>query len=499
MANQVSARLKGDDYQHLYAWQFVLELLMPKKRVQLVTIEDALAGSMDDVTVQHETKALEPDKFHQVKYHVDQRDMYSSDFIITPLKSGEASLLGKFWSSWKLLQSQNPHRPIELYLVSNWTWDPQDKLRAFIDGHDNSIKQEFLTSRPRTDVGKIRNKWQTALEANDIDFNNFISSLRFRLGFDCAQELEKRVEERMDALHLHSDINALLIATGIVREWVKTKVQALSCKDVKETLQKHKLYLPEEREKSVTIYLTTIKTQKFDIVPDHIIDWRNYFDGEPNKRGHQLKNPADWNKALLPELQSLEAQVNNETEYRLIRARGLSRLSAWFAFGHCFSSVARYTIEVDQNGDLWRTDAIATPDFQIVATSENHLPDGEILDGEGDTVAVGISVTGLIDDDVRLYLSKRKEKVASLLLIRPDRNLDRECLKSAEDVVAFADRAKEVTRSFAKRWNAHRLLVFYWGPLSGACFLGHRFNAVCPEIQIMEDQQPGYAPSFILK
>lgn len=50
MANQVAARLKGDDYQYLYAWQFVLELKMPRWKVRLVTIEDALAGSVDDVT-----------------------------------------------------------------------------------------------------------------------------------------------------------------------------------------------------------------------------------------------------------------------------------------------------------------------------------------------------------------------------------------------------------------------------------------------------------------
>jgi hypothetical protein len=73
MANQVAARLKGDDYQHLYAWQFVLELLMPKRKVRRVTVEDALAGSMDDVTIQHEIGTSIPDGFHQVKYHVDQR------------------------------------------------------------------------------------------------------------------------------------------------------------------------------------------------------------------------------------------------------------------------------------------------------------------------------------------------------------------------------------------------------------------------------------------
>jgi hypothetical protein len=49
------------------------------------------------------------------------------------------------------------------------------------------------------------------------------------------------------------------------------------------------------------------------------------------------------------------------------------------------------------------------------------------------------------------------------------------------------------------RWSTtRRLLLFYFGPLSGACFLGHQLNAVARQIQIMEDQDPGYAPAFLL-
>ncbi|HZF11314.1 MAG TPA: hypothetical protein VFE33_21180 [Thermoanaerobaculia bacterium] len=53
-------------------------------------------------------------------------------------------------------------------------------------------------------------------------------------------------------------------------------------------------------------------------------------------------------------------------------------------------------------------------------------------------------------------------------------------------------------RAFAREHEARRLLFYYYGPLSGACFLGHQLNAVAREIQVMEDQQPGYAPSFLL-
>ena len=58
----------------------------------------------------------------------------------------------------------------------------------------------------------------------------------------------------------------------------------------------------------------------------------------------------------------------------------------------------RYTIEVDQQNEHWRTDATSSPDFMLTAVEGL---DGEVLDGEGETVAVGISISGPIAADVR--------------------------------------------------------------------------------------------------
>lgn len=498
MANQVAARLCGDDYQHLYAWQCALELKQPNSKVRLVTVEDAFAGSVDDVTVLHDVNTNLADRFYQVKYHVDHRSVYSTN-ILTNCKPGEKkSLLEKFWYSWNLLRNRNPEREINLYLVSNWTWDTTDLLKTCFSGHDGSIKNDFLLAKPRSELGKIRKIWQEVLEAGDDDFQRFISCLRFKLGFDCSEELEKRVSERMEHLRLRSDKSALLTAVGIVRDWIKVGKRDLTLEEFESMLKEYKLYRTENEERGITIYLTTIKEQKFDISPDYSIDWREHFVGEPGKKGHQLKNPSEWNTLLLPNLKHLEEQINNETDCRLVRARGLARLSAWFAFGFLFSEVARYTIEVDQVGQLWRTDADPSTDFCLDITSNETLPEGEMLDCEGSTVAVGLSVTGSLDNDVREYLANRTDKVAALLLLRPERELGRDCLRSASDAVALADIFKRYVRDFVKRWKAKRLLLFYFGPLSGACFVGHRLNAVCQEIQIMEDQQPGYAPSFLL-
>ncbi len=498
MANQVAARLSGDDYQHLYAWLTILELKMPREEVAHVTVEDETTGSVDDVTVIHEAASNKPDKLYQIKYHVDQRSQYSTD-VLLEAKGNETSLLQKFWRTWESLRLKRPDRPMELHLISNWTWDAQDKVSSCIGGRNSAISDDFLNASPRSDIGKLRKRWQEHLRASDEDFVQFIGTLRFRLGFDCADQLEQRTIERMEWMGLRSDSAALLVATGIVRTWVKEGKQELLSKDLERILLTHDLYLPASTEKGIVVYLSTIKKQQFDLEPDYHLDWREHFEGAPIRGGHQLLKPNEWNATLLPQLYTLETTISNGTASRLIHARGLSRLSAWFAFGYAFSDVARYTIEIDQNSSLWRTDAIPTESFKMITSTSEAAVGEEGLQGDIATVAVGISVTGSLDEDVRAYLKQNSHLAGALLLLRPEREVGPDCLRNANDVVALATQAKVHIRSFVKAHKATNLLLFYFGPISGACFIGHRLNAVCRQIQIMENQQPGYAPSFLLE
>jgi hypothetical protein len=245
--------------------------------------------------------------------------------------------------------------------------------------------------------------------------------------------------------------------------------------------------------------MNTIGERIFDLDPDYTLDWRRYFEGQPGLKGHKLKNPANWNKKLLPELRGVLEEVRATNRCNLVRVRGLARLSAWFAFGFTFSEVAGFVIEVEQQNQHWRTDVSPSGDFKLAVSSKGGSADGEVISGVGTTVACGISVTGSLDEDVRAYLSHLEgESAAALLLMRPERELGRECLRGAADAVALARGVKERLRPFVEHWSATRLLLYYFGPLSGACFIGHQLNAVCRGIQIMEDQQPGYAPSFVL-
>ena len=493
MANAVSARLKGDDYQHLFAWLHALELLMPQRLVSKVIVEDAKAVSADDVTLLREDTAHPPDRYHQIKNHVDHRKGYSVA-VLTRREKGESSLLQKWLRSWEVLIAARPNRPLEIDIVSNWGWVPGDDLAGFVDGQCNGLKDEFFTATGKKKAAQLRAKLAAHVGATVARFDEFARTLRFHFGYACWQVMAERAAERMEHHGLKFHDNALLIAVGIVRGWVKDGRQEITRADLEAIITRHDLWLPEEARPSVNVYLSTIKEQQFDVDPDYLLDWRDYFLGSPAVRGHEPMDPADWNGKMLPELQALEARVSSETKKRLIRARGLARLSAWFAFGHVFCDVAGYTIELDQHGQLWQSDAQPGGDFTLASNG----PDGEALDPDGEAVAVAISVSGDLEADIRRHLEHRTQRVKAVLFVRPTRNLDRHCLRDAGDAVALADGVKAAMREFAKRHGAKRVLLYYLGPLSGACFIGHRLNAVCREVQIMEWSDPNYVPSFTL-
>lgn len=490
MANQVAARLAGDDYQHLLAWNEMLSLLKPRARVREVIVEDPDGGHVDDVTTLYEPDAARPDVFEQVKYHIDHRGQYSTDFLLEKATPASRSLLEKFFITWRKL-NPNASNGLVLRLTSNWSWDGTDHVRSCIQGKDTSLAPEFFTATPNQKIGKVRERWRTHVGAEPAEFEAFARTLRFRVGFDCFDEVAERVAERMENLGLRYDDAALVVAVGIVRELIKSGDSSVDAQKLQQILERYDLVRPKEDEPSTVIYLTSVKTQEFEVPPDVHLDWRHYFAGDPLKKGHAVIDPRVWNEEMLPELQRLEAELNAQSGSRLIRARGLARLSPWFAFGHTFSEVARYTIEVDQQGNLWRTD-VAPSDVEAVEGKREEV-DG----GEASTVAIGISITGSLDADVRSYIIDHRA-AANILFLRPNRELGRAVFTSAADVSGFARTAKERMRAFVKEHQATRLMLFYFGPLSGACFLGHQLNAVAREIQIMEDQQPGYAPSFLL-
>jgi hypothetical protein len=499
--------LAGFDYQHLYSWWLILGLKLPDEKVQKIIVENGQAGYVDDVTahsepdnitINYEPGTTSPDRFYQIKYHVNHRDTYSSKNLIQATH-GHKSLLEKFWFTWKQLRQETPGRVVELYLISNWAWAGKDVLGAWVSGNTDRIKaNEFMAEKLDSPVGKVRTEWQQKLNASDKEFDEFINSLHFRLGYSASVLSDDLVTERMKRLNMRTDPAILKVVVGIVRAWIISNQREITPNILEAELQRYNCYLPVEEERCIVIHMETIVKIKPNREPDHLLDWVDEFvDKNEKEKGHQLHNPDNWNAKLLPHLRQLKEQVALETTCMLIRVGGRSRISAWFAFGYTFSGVAGYTIEIDIPRQNWRTDADENKDFALVVTSNGDGFNGEILSGTGDTIALGICFDTSLDEDVRRYLKQQNENVAALLLLRAEPDI----LRDAGDAVALARKVKRYASIFTKYWDANRILLFYNGPASGACFIGHKLNKICRrEVQIMEHQPHGdalYAPSFL--
>ncbi|GCE14569.1 SAVED domain-containing protein [Tengunoibacter tsumagoiensis] len=499
MGDQNAPRINGDDFQHLYSWQLILALKFPEEKVRKVVLEDGEAGSVDDVTVYHEIDTNLADQFYQLKYHQDMGKTYSARALIEVPKNSK-SLLKKFWLTWHMLRKAQPNRAIELHLVSNWGWDSKEKPERWIDFDTNQIRHDIFMSTPSNEIiGIIRQQWQNHLEIGDEEFIEFIRCLYLDLELSHRYIKNDAIVQRMKRLGLKTDNTTLLAISAIVRRWIGSKEHNIFLSTLNDTLIKYDLYLPPVQEECVTIYLEGYEQRKYESEPDYILNWSQHFISRGHGKGHQLVEPEAWNKKLLPELYDLKTTIKQKTACRLMKVQGQSQLSLWFAFGYVFSSVAGYTLSVEQNHQFWRTDAPENTDFSLITNNKNPSAiEGEVLSGEGETVAVGISAQGSIstlDNDVKKYLSSQADKAAALLLLHSNTDI----LKNAGDAVALARLTKIYASAFVKHWGAQKLLLFYFGPSSGASFIGYRLNKVSPTIQIMEYQHPGYAPSFLFE
>lgn len=505
-----SSRLKGDDFQHLYSWYLALELLIDPEIAE-VRVEDREAGSVDDVTVRRRPGSNKPSQFIQIKYHVDHRESYSSDSFIK--RKGKTSLLEKFLASWRLLREQDPDGNIELVFFSNWLWVEGEPVQENLE-RSGVFKPEFFDAAAGKPLGIIREKWRAHLEiANDDEFRLFMRSLRFRLGVGTETDMWfGGVADRMRRFELKDDEDAFLIAIGLIRERVKNGNGIIDARGLREDIARHKLRL-EDSERAISIVIDSTSVSPDELAPDFRLDWREYFlEGDQTTAGKFIRRDEDWNEKLLPSLRTLAKQVRDDEirngRIRVIRAYGDNRHAPWFAFGFCFPEVAGYILEFlvkpGQSGEpvlskKWRTDAPPNPEFQMEIDPACNGTLGDAIDNDGFTVAVGIGISSSIRYSVEGWLKNRPEKVAAALYLQPANGFDSAGLRTAGDVVAMVKQSKLLMQEFVARRHARRLLLFYSGPAVGACFLGHRLNAVAAETIVMNFVQPEYYPSFVLK
>ena len=126
------ARIRGDDYQHLFAWIQVLRTIQVGSQISDIGIEDPEAGNADDVTVYAEDGKRE---YYQVKSSVDSREALGEEWLMNPSRADGPSIIQRFHRLWAAADGQRP----KLTLVTNRLPSHGDPILSRRDGRDGTV------------------------------------------------------------------------------------------------------------------------------------------------------------------------------------------------------------------------------------------------------------------------------------------------------------------------------------------------------------------------
>jgi hypothetical protein len=487
MGEQSAARLAGDDYQHLYSWFELLQLLPLDSPYSHGFVEHPQAGSADDVTLHPENQGRAA-KYIQVKFHVDHRAAYSGEKLVETQAAEARSVLHKLFDSWRELKQKEPGG-VEIWLVSNWA-STEDLGRFLLESY--SLSRDFYTGGPRSQAGKIRSLWAKELGTSPEGLAEFCRALRLRLGFSGLEELTERVDERMKLNGLRLGKVPQDLAIAIVREWIQAggKNKWITRKELEQAIAERGLRTAPTEHPKANLTIHGWDRRHFDIQPTIELDWTKFFDFDSRK----VPDQETWTDTLIPQLKKAKAKLAQLAGPNPLEFRGKLPLSALLQVGRTFPETGGYRFRVEQPtaGEtfLWRSD-VPSGVFDL-EVSETAVP------GIGRDLLFSLSITGDASNDVR-HLLAEDPRFRMWVDVKPKQGATSTVLKSAGDAVSIAVQCKELMRDYRTRSNAKRIGLVLYCPASLALFLGQRLNALGEIIAYERRVSGGYQKSVVIQ
>jgi hypothetical protein len=487
MGEQSASRLAGDDYQHLYSWFELLQLLPADSPYSHGYVEHPHAGAADDVTL-HPKDNRRAAKYVQVKFHVDHSAAYSGSKLVEVQAAEARSVLHKLFDSWKMLKGQEPGGA-EVWLVSNWA-SAEDLGEFLLESF--CLSKHFFGGGPKSKAGKLRRLWAEQLGTTEEELAEFCRALRLRLGFAGMGELTERVDERMKVNGLRMGKAPQDLAIGIVRGWIQVggENKRISRAELEKAIAERALRADAAETPKATLIIHGWDRRYFDVPPTVEVDWTQFFDIE----SRSIPTQQVWAGRLIPELKQAKAQLADVRGANFIEFRGKLPLSALLIVGRALPEAGGFRLRVEQptagETHLWRSDFPASR-FDLTAS---ETP----IEGNGKGLLVSVSLTGDAASDVRRLLSE-DSRFKLWMDIKPAAGASSTSVKSASEATGIAMHVKELMRQTRIRSGAERIGLVLYSPASVALFLGQRLNALGEVIAYERRITGGYQEAVVIQ
>ena len=473
------ARIRGDDYQHLFTWTQVLRAIQVESGITEIGIEDPEAGNADDVTVYTENQERE---YYQVKSSVDARESIDLDWLMKPSRAGGPSVLQGFHRLWA--DAQKGCKP-KLFLITNRLATAGDPIMRMRDGRDSTVASRLELAPPKSRTGSARKRLAEHLQICENETLFFLKSLHFRLGKTNADWIEMAMPY-MFAAGLRHDENAVAQGIEIVRGWVTGGKRKLT------TAALHRAVEPLNRPDDLPAASLLVQAIDQDPMPEAAtiaLDWTSLFPGSEPRVRRLPSDQALWNDRFRPEVQRA-AQILRAQGHTNVLVRGYMRLPTWFAVGVELGKTAGFQVASFQGQTPWSSEGMLS-EIAIEHIATNL--------GVGDGLAIGIALAFDLSTDVLTYLHEKQINVGDYACLRPVRGANNQAIRSAAEARQWAYEVRDLTRRLVQEYRPNRIHLFLAGPHAAILLLGHLWDRM-PTTQLYEDlgSTEGYSQSYLI-
>ncbi len=501
--NQVGARTEGDVFQGLFFWRQAADLLRPQSLVERVVLEHDEAAGVDDVAVFYRQPGVNAGgwmvtaDYFQLKYHVDNRDSYSSDALIDPaFVEAKSSLLQRFHAAYANLASE--HDDFRLHLASNWRWKGDDKLARLLREYDGELPRKFFDDGPRGDLGKVREKWRAHLELDDEAFRAFARTLRFQLDHFGRRDFKAYVYATLESVGLQtpSADRAACPYESLIQQFLMNGPNSFDVESFRELCEREGLLVgppteePAPRKIGVRSFVRFAERLESEV--DEIVCVSNNF------AGRHLAAGGSWLSCVSGVLDFL-ADPDRRSRLRAVPSAialechgSLALLAGWELSRNSGVDIAPIQ---KPSLEIWRPAVEAAHDDSWAV---------EIIEREGDheDIAVCLSVTHDARRDVEDFLATEgAPAVGRLVVVSPYRGPSPQSIEGADHAYRLASQLPGVI-SKARPSRAARAHVFFACPNALMFFIGQQREALgrlaLYEFDFGFEHDGSYRLSFIL-
>ena len=473
------ARIRGDDYQHLFSWCQVLRAVIGESNITKIGIEDPEAGNADDVTVYMEDGKCE---YYQVKSSVDARNTVGTEWLMESTKSGGPSIVQGFYRLWA--GERGEHKP-RITLVTNRILPAADTLLSLRDGRDGTVARRLQNAETKSKVGTVRMRLAEHLGVTEDEVVLFFHDLRFKLGRtnDDWAELAK---ERMYMASLRHDEGAVAQGVEIVRGWVTGGRREITTAELWRAVEPLK---QPGNSPTASILVQAIDRDPVPEAATTVLDWVNLFPGSEPRARHQPSDSALWNDKFRPELRQAARDLRLQGHTHVL-VKGHMRLPTWFAVGVELGKTAGFEVSSFQGQTVWPS---------VGNLSDVAIGNVTTTLGLGKDLAVGIALASDPSPDVLEYLRDWQINVGKYVCVRPTNGPNNQAISNAAEARGWAYGVRDAIRRLVQEYRPGQIHLFLAGPHSAILLLGHLWDRM-PRTQIYEDlgSTKGYAPSYLI-